>query len=149
MTRAIITLTIAFAAALASCERAPRHTNAPQPTMQANASTMPSGSPRACDLVGPPKDEPQCECVGGTARAALGDGHMTCEPGEQELARIQYGPQQGVCCQPVVPLAVMPLAPGVRGRQPPAVEIADAYPGAPSMKTARGFRGEVRSALQD
>ncbi|HWB81005.1 MAG TPA: hypothetical protein VG755_38845 [Nannocystaceae bacterium] len=142
MTRAIITLTIAFAAAaLASCERSPRPTNAPQ-LVHTEASAMSTTSPRECELVGPPKDAPQCECIGGTARAALGDGHMTCEPGEQELARIQYGIEQGVCCEPVVPLAVMPLAPGERGRQPPAVQIADAYPGVPSQKTARRFRGD-------
>lgn len=144
MTRATLTLTIAIAAtALASCERAPRHTHAPQ-LVQTDATTMSSASPRECELVGPPKDEPQCECVGGTARAALGDGHSTCEPGEQELARIQYGIAQGVCCEPVVPLAVLPLAPGARGRELPAVEIADAYPGVPSQKTARRFRSELQ-----
>jgi len=149
--RTLSLVSIALAALLTSCERAPRSTTAPEQgsaTPEQIHDTVSVMEPNACAFVGTPMNATQCECVGGTARADLGDGHASCQEGENELARISYGVEHGVCCQPIVPVAVQPLAPGQRGRQP-AMAIAEPYRGASKSEPSRGFRGEITSSLAD
>lgn len=155
--RSIALVIVSVAAALAAC--APATSSGPgaitpivaHPTRGSAAGPAPLApelvdASAACGLDGPPTDAAQCECVGGSPRALVGDGELACDPGDSELGRITYGAAGGVCCQPVVPLAVAPLPPGAAGRRP-AVAIAEAYPGAAAEQvraSRRGFRSDLR-----
>jgi hypothetical protein len=58
-----------------------------------------SDEPACEDLARVPTPE-TCECLGGMVRADPGGGSVTCEDDEENLGRVEFGIEGGVCCAP-------------------------------------------------
>lgn len=46
-----------------------------------------------------PATPAHCQCLGGYVRGDIGDGQITCPPGETQLERVQQGIEGAVCCK--------------------------------------------------
>lgn len=46
-----------------------------------------------------PATPAHCQCLGGYVRGDIGDGQVTCPPGETQLERVQQGIEGAVCCK--------------------------------------------------
>ena len=60
-----------------------------EPTEAACAATGENGTPATAE---------ECECAGMMVVGDIGDGQVKCPEGTNEVSRIQYGIEGGVCC---------------------------------------------------
>jgi hypothetical protein len=51
-----------------------------------------------------PTTAEECEAAGYTVVGDIGDGQVKCPAGTEEVSRIQYGIEGGVCCKPGAPV---------------------------------------------
>ena len=56
----------------------------------------------------PPTNAEECEAAGYTVVGDIGDGQVKCPEGSEEISRIQYGIEGGVCCKALPATAEAP-----------------------------------------
>lgn len=87
-----IVLLLSAALALAACGGTTKPGPTPTPTEPDTCGVRSSN--------GVPTNAEQCACLGHQVVGDIGDGQVSCPDGTAEVARIAYGIEGGVCCEP-------------------------------------------------
>lgn len=88
-------LSILLSSVLACGNKSTPPPSEPEPAEPATAEPGTTPAPTSTPTTGE-----ECEAAGFTVVGDIGDGQVRCPDGMEEVSRIQYGIEGGVCCKP-------------------------------------------------